>query len=84
MPDVNQALDVHVELLVVLLNVENVFDVVPVVITFVLTVCDVVHFVGALDELFELDVVRFDACLEVLSVEGLLEVVLCNLLYDAL
>ena len=54
-PDVNRALDVLVELpVVVLLDVESIFAVALAVITFVLTICDVVLLVYALNELLDL------------------------------
>ena len=51
---------------VVLPDVEIIFGVMLVVITFVLTICDVVLLVYDLDELFVLDAVRLDAVLEYL------------------
>ena len=48
---------------------------------FVLTMCNTMLLADALDELFEPDAEALSA---VLDVEGLFEVVGCNLLYDVL
>ena len=81
--DVKQVLNVHVELLVVHLDVKNIFDVVPAVINFVLTNCDVVLVVDDLDEPYELDAVGFNAA-TLKCRRCLWEVVLCNLLQNVL
>ena len=49
MPDVNRALNVELRG-IVLLEVKNIFVVVFVVITFVLTICDAVLLVDDLDD----------------------------------